>query len=151
MNRNERGNKMQHLADYSKTDLDEHNGIFIGTKVFYTGDRANKAAHGHVVRIYEDCWGIFIHCEMVTEGETQHRLHRCAACSFDPQPGRRMWTLAEWTRNRRAKLVDFLKCLEREGQIDTEKVADSLAEFDQNNPEWKEVQSESPAEKTPFL
>jgi hypothetical protein len=71
-----------------------------GDRFYYTGDAANSEGEGKILCIETNQFGTR-YCLLFDDGRSFYVDPVC----FAPQPGRRLWPLEEWQRDRAAKLA----------------------------------------------
>lgn len=72
-----------------------------GVEVYYTGDVANHADAGTIIRRYQDRWGDFVDVQFEERGESLGLSVR----EFEPSIGQRFYTLADWKRKQAASVA----------------------------------------------
>ena len=108
-----------HGCEYRGMNNTTTQAIEIGTRIFYTGDRANPEGVGTVTGIRRDSrFGdhLVIEWDADHDGATRGQS-LVMPCQFRPGPGRRFMTLAERRAEQGVKIALFLRSV---GKTETE-------------------------------
>jgi len=74
-----------------------------GTKIYYTGDMANRDGFGTISTVIEDRFGTFYNIVMNDGRVFRSIMH----CQFGTRPGDRFWTKADRDARNAAALADM--------------------------------------------
>jgi len=75
----------------------------LGTRIYYTGDRANAEGYGMVVGVQRSLYGIYYALDL-DDGRTMRQVFDSA---FASGPGRRFWAAEEWDAKQRESLAQM--------------------------------------------
>ena len=105
MNRNNDGSGMVYVTSDDQV-------LEAGTRIYYSGDRANHEREGTILRVFSDKWGNHVEVNLdaiecnFSDGEPERKT-TLSTLSFEPGPGRRFQTLESYSADRQAKLEAF--------------------------------------------